>query len=223
MHEPLRLDSPPSLFIPSPSPKEGIVLCCLIRLGARINELFFWVCVFLSACLQYFAVEMKKKKGGFAEWMVVMPRSTGWKSGPKRSFDSKVDVRPKEEGRNAKEMWERAEDKNMDRSSKRRRLFWGLSIEAISTDWLCHCVTQRAALKRPCVCVRWVGMLRASAVVRSGGHVPLLDTLQQSHIVKPHSPQRERLHFFVAPPPCSQIMIVLYLFGRTRKSGMMAF
>lgn len=156
--------------------------------------------------------------------MLVTEISTGWKSGKKTDMDLKVGVRLKEGRRNRRaksEVRKGEKRKNKgDRSSNRRRLFWGLSIEAISTDWLFHCVTQSWSLETLCVSV-WVkgwGGLRASAVVRTGSHAPLLETLQLSHIVKPQSPQRGRLHFvgiFLLLHPVLNLR--LYLFGRTRE------
>lgn len=60
MHEPLCSDSPPHPLAPQ---KEGIVLCCLIVLGAGINESLLWVCACLGGYVWYFlqmATEMKK-------------------------------------------------------------------------------------------------------------------------------------------------------------------
>lgn len=63
---------------------------------------------------------------------------------------------------------------------KETLLFWGLSIKAISTDWLC-CVTQ--SWSQETVCVRW-GCL-SCCQNWGGAGIPLLDTLQQFHIVNP--------------------------------------
>lgn len=58
-------------------------------------------------------------------------RSTGWKSEKKMHIDSKVSVRLKKGTKKSKKTKTK---KNGDRSSNRRRLFFGLSIKAISTD-----------------------------------------------------------------------------------------
>lgn len=106
-------------------------------------------------------------------------------------------------------------------------VFWGLSIEAISTDWLCQCVTRSWSLETVCVCVcvlvrMCVAGLRASAVVRAEGHAPLLEALQKSHIVKPQSPQRERLHLvemFLLLHPVLNFWLHLFGCRREREHG----
>lgn len=232
---PFALTLLPVLSLLSFPPKEGIVLCCLIVLGSRINEFFLRVCACWSAGLhEVFSSNGNQNKKG--EWMVMTERGTGWKNGKKMNMDLKVVVQLKEGRRNrrAKSKVREREENEGGRSSNRGRLFWGLSIEAISTDWLCYCVTQSRSQETLCV-EDSGGGLRASAVVKTGGHAPLLDTLQQSHIVKPQSPQRERHHFvgffffFLAPPPCSQFTIVFvwahkrvrqWLFNETGEQSM---
>lgn len=80
-----------------------------------------------------------------------------------------------------------------------------------------------------CVCVGmgwdgmgWGGGLRASAVVSTGGHTPVLETLQKSHIVKPQSPQIECLHFvsvffFLLSSTLLSIYDRIYLGSRERE------
>lgn len=109
-----------------------------------------------------------------------------------------------------------------DRSSNRRRLFWGLSIEAIFTDWLCHCCTQSWSQETLCAFVCKLGLVRglgASAVVRTGGHAPVW-THSSSPILWSHSHHKGSasiLWEFLVPPPCSQFAIVfVWTHGRAR-------
>lgn len=175
-----------------PQRKESF-LCCLIGLGATINELF--VCVRLS--------------GGNEK------RTIG---DTRRAKSKKKKRKPKKK-------------KNGDRSSNRGRLFWGLSIKAISTDWLCHCVTQSCSLETLCVCVcvsEQKEGVRGLSCFQNREATRLFWKHSSNPILWSHTPEREQFFFF-APPPCSQFMSVFvwvhergrrWLFNETREQSM---
>lgn len=159
--------------------KDAIVLYCLFVLGFRINEWFLRRAEMKTHC-----------------WWG--DRCTRW--------NTEIDMELKDGGRKDNEPKTKWEKKEGNRSSNRRSLFWGLSIEAISADWLCRCVTQSWSLETLCVFV-------------GGGSGPqLLSELGATHLFG-HTPAiryeaivttRERLDFgcmFFTAPPCSQFMI----------------
>lgn len=183
---------------PSPTPhsfpqRKESFLCCLIELGTRINELFVCVCV----CVP---VWKWKKKDRFTEWMVLTERSTEWQNKKKMLMDLKVGVRLKE-GRRKRRAGkkEKRKKKTVWQIIKQKDTLLG-TVNKSNIYWLI--VSHRADPWRPCVCL-WAegGDEGPQLFSEQGGHAPVLETLQQSHIVKPDSP-------VFAPPPCSQFMIV---------------
>lgn len=156
---------------------EGIVLCSLAMLGSRINERHVYLCVVVAlwGCIFFICQQKwgKSRVGGLKELLENWYECKGWCRIEERTKESKGSNWSKSEGENKRQQQIIRQKETLLGTVNMGNIHWLIVL-------LCH--TELIPGELVFVC-RWEG--DDSAVVRTGAHVPLLDTLQQFHIVKP--------------------------------------